>query len=302
MSNILEIKNLVKHYSGVKAVNDISMSIKSGICFGLLGPNGAGKTTTIEIAEGIIKPDFGEILYKEKPLGSLFYEETGIQFQHTSLLSFLTVKETLITFKNLYKKTIDFDYLVDVCKLEDIYNQYNDKISGGQKQRLMLAISLINDPDLIFLDEPTTGLDPQSRHHLWDIIESIKSNGKTIILTTHYMEEAEFLCDEIVILDKGKIIAQGSPEELLNNKSNKVTISIPEENIKNSIIKYHENNSLFSEIKYNKLQKKYNIHTYDVNQCLNTLLYDGVNLSNILIRSHNLEDLFLELTGKILRE
>lgn len=212
---ILEIKNLVKHYKDIKAVDDISFSIKEGTCFGLLGQNGAGKTTTVEIMENIITPSSGEILFKGMIRDSSFKEEIGIQFQNTELLSFLTVEETLSTFSRLYKNPLPIKDIIKACRLNNIKNQLNNKISGGQKQRLLLGLALLNNPELLFLDEPSTGLDPQARQYMWHIIKHARAQGKTIVLTTHYMEEAHALCDEIVIMDYGKIIAHGSPEELI---------------------------------------------------------------------------------------
>jgi ABC-2 type transport system ATP-binding protein len=214
MQPILNVKNLKKYFSDVKAVDGIDLSIESGICFGLLGPNGAGKTTTIEVIEGILNPTAGEILYKGNSRKNNFKEEIGIQFQNTELPQYLTVKETLETFCRLYNKQCEIDYLIEICHLKDILKRDNRKISGGQKQRLLLAMALVNDPELLFLDEPTTGLDPQARRHLWEIVKNIKSQKKTIVLTTHYMEEAEILCDKIAIMDHGKIIEYGTTEEL----------------------------------------------------------------------------------------
>ncbi len=225
MSVLLEIRELIKKYKTLTAVNGVSFSIQSGICFGLLGPNGAGKTTTIEIIEGVIPPSSGEILYKGKPRSSAFREEVGIQFQKTELLSWLTIEETLKTFKSLYRKSSDIEDLIEMCQLGEIRRQYNDKVSGGQRQRLYLALALINDPDLLFLDEPSTGLDPQARLNLWDIILRIKAQGKTIVLTTHYMEEAQHLCDDIAIMDHGRLIAQGTPEQLIRDNCKECKIS-----------------------------------------------------------------------------
>ena len=215
MPALLEVIDLVKHYDTIEAVRGVSLSIQPGTCFGLLGPNGAGKTTTIEVVEDIIKPTSGDILYKGKPRSAQFGAEIGIQFQQTSLLSFLTVNETLKTFSNLYPATYDLQELIKLCRLEDFLDQYNDRISGGQQQRFMLALALVNKPELVFLDEPSTALDPQARRNLWAIVQNIKAEGKTIVLTTHYMEEAEHLCDEIAVMDNGKIIARGSPDTLI---------------------------------------------------------------------------------------
>lgn len=216
MSALLEILNLVKKYKTLTAVDDISFSIPQGVCFGLLGPNGAGKTTTIEILEDVISPTSGKVLYKGQPRSFAFREEVGIQFQKTELLSWLTIEETLKTFQSLYRTSCTVEEVLELCQLKEIRKQYNDKVSGGQRQRLFLALALINDPDLLFLDEPSTGLDPQARHNLWDIIIKIREKGKTVVLTTHYMEEAQQLCDDIAIMDHGKLIARGTPNELID--------------------------------------------------------------------------------------
>jgi len=296
----LEVKNLVKHYKNVKAVNDISFVIQPGTCFGLLGPNGAGKTTTIEMIEGITRPTSGHILYNDQARNRHFWEKVGIQFQSTELFSFLSVRETIETFMRLYKKHVNLDELIQICQLKDIQFQDNHKISGGQKQRLLLAIALVNNPDLIFLDEPTTGLDPQSRRYLWDIVESIKKRGKTIVLTTHYMDEAEILCDEIIIVDKGKIIAKGSPDDLITSQCTGQIIRLPQE-----IVSPKVRNILGSDKKYHwqldSAKKIIHIHTSAINDCIKLLLSNDVDLSNLSVRSHNLEDLFLKLTGKALR-
>jgi ABC-2 type transport system ATP-binding protein len=214
-SNMIEVRNLEKHYNGYTAVDGISLAIARGSCFGLLGPNGAGKTTTVEMMENIIPPDRGTILYKGRERDRTFNQEIGIQFQHTELLAFLTVEETLKTFAAFYHKHLPVEEVLSLCMLDNIRKNMNHKISGGQRQRLLLGLALLNDPELLFLDEPSTGLDPQARKHIWEIILDIKKKGKTIILTTHYMEEAENLCDTIAIMDKGRIIEQGSPKSLI---------------------------------------------------------------------------------------
>lgn len=214
-TNIIEVQNLRKQYNGKIAVDGINLSIAQGSCFGLLGPNGAGKTTTVEMMENIIGHDSGQILYKGNARDKNFNQEIGIQFQHTELLSYLTVEETLKTFADFYHNHISINDIIDLCMLGNIKNNFNNKISGGQRQRLLIGLSILNDPELIFLDEPSTGLDPQARTHIWEIIKKMKKNGKSIILTTHYMEEAQTLCDNIAIMDNGEIIEQGSPEDLI---------------------------------------------------------------------------------------
>jgi ABC-2 type transport system ATP-binding protein len=217
---IIEVRNLKKSYNKHIAVNDISFNIAKGTCFGLLGPNGAGKTTTVELLENIITPDSGTILYKGKDRGRQFNQEIGIQFQHTELLNYLTVEETLKTFAAFYHKPLSLSAILSLCTLEDIRKNMNNKISGGQRQRLLLGLALLNDPELLFLDEPSTGLDPHARKNIWEIIQGMKKKGKTVVLTTHYMEEAESLCNYILIMDNGHIIAEGSPSVLIKTHCN----------------------------------------------------------------------------------
>jgi ABC-2 type transport system ATP-binding protein len=294
MNPILEVKDIIKNYGEVRAVDGVSLSIEEGMCFGLLGPNGAGKTTLIEVIEGILEPTNGEILYKGKHRKAGFRNEAGIQFQNTQLPESLTVKEVLQTFRNLYSHSLPLNDLIEMCELQDIADRDNKKISGGQRQRLFLAIALANDPELIFLDEPTTGLDPQARRHLWDIVNHIKANNKTIILTTHYMEEAELLCDQIAIMDLGKIIALGAPAELIkkNNNGHLVIVHADIDEQKLNDIPW----------RWNKIQNKIEIHTNNINECIAMLINKGINLSSLTVRSQNLEDVFIELTGKKLRE
>ncbi|MCW8900691.1 MAG: ABC transporter ATP-binding protein [Gammaproteobacteria bacterium] len=291
-TDLLQIKNLVKHYPSVKAVNGIDITLQAGICFGLLGPNGAGKTTTVEILEGINSATSGEILYKGQPLGDQFRKEAGIMFQSTALQDFITVRETLTMFSQFYPQHADLDQLILRCNLTEYLDQDNRQLSGGQRQRLLLAIALVNNPDIIFLDEPTTGLDPQARRNFWNLINDIKEEGKTIVLTTHYMDEAYSLCDEIAIMDHGKIIAQGTPKSLLEENFNDVILQLPESELQDidlSMYTIHKRNSYIE------------ITTCDVNEAVSFLNKNNVSLSKLQIRPRTLDDLFLELTGKELR-
>ena len=291
-SALLEVRNLVKHYADVKAVNGVSFALEKGTCFGLLGPNGAGKTTTIEMLEGICMPTAGEILYKGQSLGEKFRLEAGIMFQSTALQDFITVRETLQMFADFYPKHADMEMLIRRCNLGKYLDQDNRQLSGGQRQRLLLAIALVNDPDIIFLDEPTTGLDPQARRNFWELIEDIKKEGKTTILTTHYMEEAYTLCNEIAIMDNGKIISQGTPKNLLAAHFDDVVLQLPEQDVPDSA-------SLPFAV---HLRQGYaEITTNDINQTINELINGGISLAQLQIRPRTLEDLFLELTGKELR-
>ena len=209
---VLQVERLVKHFPGVKAVDDVSFAIAEGTCFGLLGPNGAGKTTTIEVMEGLLAADGGAVRYYGEPLGARFRQEAGIQFQTTALQEFLTVRETLALFASLYDRTADLDELVATCALREFLDRDTRKLSGGQRQRLLLAIALVNDPRVVFLDEPTTGLDPQSRRNFWQLIENIKAQGKTVLLIEHNMDVVMAVCDRIIFMDMGRHISEGPPD------------------------------------------------------------------------------------------
>lgn len=293
MTPAIEVIDLHKSFPGVKAVDGISFSILPGICFGLLGPNGAGKTTTIEIIENIIEPDSGNVLYKGELRGRRFREQAGVQFQNTRLPEYLTVYETLELFVNLYTEKAEIKRIIDTCMLHDILDRDNRKISGGQKQRLLLALALANDPELIILDEPTTGLDPQARRHLWDIVTAIKSAGRTIILTTHYIEEAEILCDTVAIMDHGRIIDMDSPSNLLKKHGSGATIQlrgdVPDTLFPSGLCSIY------------RVEDTVEIQTASVNRCIQILAEAGVDLSGMTVRTPNLEDIFLHLTGHSLR-
>lgn len=293
MQVALEARNLVKQYPGVLAVDNVSFEVPEGTCFGLLGPNGAGKTTTVEIMEGVTPATAGEIWYYGSPAGRRFREEAGIQFQNTALQDFITVKETLEMFQSLYDRQADLDHIIEQCSLGELLGRDNRKLSGGQRQRLLLGVALVNRPRLVFLDEPTTGLDPQARRNFWDLVKKIRAEGTTVILTTHYMEEAEVLCDEIAIMDAGKIIIQGAPRSLLNSHYKNTIIELPLEDL----------NGDLTSIEHRVIQSMglIEIETDDVNESLKMLanLTDGLN--RMKIRQPNLEDLFLDLTGHSLR-
>jgi len=297
MSVAICVQELTKHYKGITAVRNISFNVEQGRCFGLLGPNGAGKTTTIELMEGIISPTSGNISYKNESAQGKKVDETtsqqiGIQFQHTALQDFLTVKETLNLFSSFYERTLPQEQLIELCDLNDFLNRDNRLLSGGQRQRLLLALALINDPEIIFLDEPTTGLDPHARRNFWQLINNIKAQNKTIILTTHYMDEAEQLCDDIVIMDQGEIIEAGTPHQLLNKHFNEVFIYLPTEQVPQILVA--KNN-------WNKLEGQIEITTRNVEKTLAFLMSSKVSLAGLHVKSANLDDLFLKLTGNSLR-
>ena len=209
---------LQKRYGDVVAVDGLSLSVRRGECFGLLGPNGAGKTTTIEILEGLLAPDAGDVQVLGLRWASDEHElrqRLGIQLQETQLADKLTVEETLKLFRSFYRRGRDVSELLQIIGLEAKRTSWVSKLSSGQKQRLSVACALAGEPDLLFLDEPTTGLDPQSRRQLWGLLERFRAAGGTILLTTHYMDEAEVLCDRVAIVDKGKVIALDTPKALI---------------------------------------------------------------------------------------
>jgi ABC-2 type transport system ATP-binding protein len=290
---LLEVSSLVKQYPATIAVDGVSFQVPEGICFGLLGPNGAGKTTTVEIMEGILPPTSGEVRYRGEPLGPRFREEAGILFQKTALQDFLTVRQCIALFRGLYSHGLEVEEVLRICALEQLAGRDARKLSGGQQQRLLLAIALVNDPAVLFLDEPTTGLDPQARRNFWRLVESIKARRKTIILTTHYMEEAELLCDEIAIMDRGRIVAQGPPRRLLREHFADVLLELPRH-------EFPESARALS-LKLMDTSDRVEITTDDLEATLRMLLAAQVPLKNLRIRPPNLEDLFLELTGKELR-
>jgi ABC-2 type transport system ATP-binding protein len=289
----LEARKLIKRYPGVLAVDDVSFEVAEGVCFGLLGPNGAGKTTTVEIMEGVTPATSGEVYYYGEIAGRTFREEAGIQFQNTALQDFITVRETLEMFHSLYDRRADLGEIIAECSLGELLDRDNRKLSGGQRQRLLLAVALVNRPRLVFLDEPTTGLDPQARRNFWDLVKRIGATGTTIILTTHYMEEAQILCDEIAIMDAGKIVIQGRPAELLRKQYKNVIIELPLDDYGGTL----------GTLEHRVLQTQgiIEIETDDVNASLRELAANTSGLNRMKIRQPNLEDLFLDLTGHSLR-
>lgn len=289
---LIEARSLVKRYPGVTAVGGLSFTVAQGRCFGLLGPNGAGKTTTLEMLEGIQAPSSGRVLFRGRPLDQSFRQSIGIQFQATSLQDFQTVDESLRMFASLYQRTADRDELIQLCNLSEVLNRDTRKLSGGQRQRLLLAIALVNDPDLVFLDEPTTGLDPQARRNFWSLIDTVRGRGKTVILTTHYMEEAERLCDEVAIVDRGRIISRGEPRALVREHFPAAIVRLP-------VAAWPPTEPLpdYAERRDNLIE----LYTDTVPAVLDYLERVGAGLTALRIDRPSLEDLFLKLTGHSLR-
>lgn len=289
---IFQVKNLKKSFGKLQAVKDISFEIKEGTCFGLLGPNGAGKSTTIECIQQIIKNDGGEILFDGEVVSEKNLHHFGIQFQDTALPHKLKVREVLEFFRDLYGSKKSLEELIRLCHLGPFLEQFHDKISGGQRQRLLLAVSLCHNPRLLMLDEPTTGLDPQARRNLWGLVKDVLKTGTTVILTTHYMDEAFELCDEIGIMDHGELIAIGEPKELLKKTFEEIVLEVP----------FQGGIDLSSYFNNTKLRDKFiEVTVTDLNGALAKLAELNLDLSGMNIRQKNLEDLFIHLTGQDLR-
>jgi len=293
MSDILRIENVTKRFGKLAAVDGVSFGVPEGSCFGLLGPNGAGKTTTIEIMEGISSPTGGRVLFRDEPIDRRFKAKVGIQFQSTALPEFITVKETLELFSSFYDRPRPMDEVVELCSLADILGRDNRKLSGGQRQRMLLALAIIPMPELVFLDEPTTGLDPQSRRNFWDLIARIKAERTTVVLTTHYMDEAQLLCDRIAIMDRGRILDIDSPDALLEKHFKGVLIRLPYDGCCSDALSGLEGLVIGDET--------IELQTEALDRSLRDLLAAKVDLTGLSIHKPNLEDLFIKLTGNALR-
>jgi ABC-2 type transport system ATP-binding protein len=304
----LLVRSLRKRYADVTAVDGLDLEIAPGECFGLLGPNGAGKTTTIEICEGLLEPDEGEV----SVLGMRWdrdemalRQRLGIQLQETQLGDKLTVEETVRLFRSFYKEGSTVDQVIDRVKLEEKRHARVGKLSGGQKQRLALACAIVGDPDLLFLDEPTTGLDPQSRRQLWDLIEEFKAGGKTTVLTTHYMDEAEVLCDRVAIVDHGKVIALGSPRQLIESLGAEHVVGF-------SLLKPADDLGVEQLRALPGVQSArtadggFELTVTELHRAVPALLAAlnerHLELSSLTTHSATLEDVFVVLTGRQLRE
>ncbi|MBZ5673053.1 MAG: ABC transporter ATP-binding protein [Acidobacteriia bacterium] len=302
----LRVRNLRKTYKDVVAVDGIDLDILAGECFGLLGPNGAGKTTTIEICEGLTEADSGEVEVLGlhwKSDASALRQKLGIQLQETQLAEKLTVFETLRLFRSFFRQGPGAEDAIRIVQLEEKRDARVGGLSGGQKQRLALACALVGDPDLLFLDEPTTGLDPQARRQLWDLIEEFKAAGRTILLTTHYMEEAERLCGRVAIMDHGKVIAQGTPRELIASIGVEHVVefsagdAVPDLAGIGAMAGVRdvrtENGSVLLQV--TELHKA-------VPGLLDELGRQGIPLTELRTHSATLEDVFVHLTGRHLRD
>jgi ABC-2 type transport system ATP-binding protein len=324
------IRCLKKSFGDVQAVDGIDLDVKPGECFGLLGPNGAGKTTTIEICEGLTAPDAGtvELLGRNwREHGEELRQLIGIQLQETQFSDKITVEELLRLFRSFYRRGITVEEAIEETQLEEKRRARVGGLSGGQKQRLAMAIALVGDPELLFLDEPTTGLDPQARRHLWDLVERLKEAGRTIILTTHYMDEAQQLCDRVAIMDHGRVIALGTPKELIATVGGEdiVEFAVGERTTADSSAAPAAKGASGS-AQDDKQKERYvpalkaipgvqshrmeeNLHQLSVSE-LHTavprifavLEEQGLHLSEFRTHSATLEDVFVQLTGRNLRD
>ena len=307
MSVAIQCRGLRKTYDGkVEAVRGLDLTIETGECFGLLGPNGAGKTTTIEILEGLLQPTSGDVQILGRTWNSHqreLREDIGISLQETRLSDKLTVRETLMLFASFYKHPVSVESVLEELSLEEKADTWVGKLSGGQKQRLAVATALVSNPKILFLDEPTTGLDPQSRRQLWDIVRQFQQRNGTVLLTTHYMDEAERLCDRLAIIDHGQIIAAGTPAELIERLTG------------HHVVEFAISGDGAGEAAWNKLPGVQSVRTEDglfslqVNEPHETIpallaevQRQRAQLAHLTTRQASLEDVFVQLTGRHLRE
>src|SRR5215207_5491993 len=302
----LRCSGLVKRFTDVTAVNGLDLEVFVGECFGLLGPNGAGKTTTVESLEGLTPADEGsvELLGEHWNAGNdhALRERIGVQLQETQLAEKVTVVETVRLFRSFYKRGHGVDEVIRTVALDEKRNARVGKLSGGQKQRLAVACALVSDPELLFLDEPTTGLDPQARLSLWDIVEKFRTRGGTILLTTHYMEEAARLCDRVAIMDHGKVIALGTPAELIESLGADQVIEF-------SVTNQLADDTLTSLPAVTNLHKRGEVYALTVSEIgvalpalLGEIKRQQSEVVTLTTHQATLEDVFVSLTGRMLRD
>lgn len=306
MPSVIRCRDLHKTYDGnVQAVRGLSLSIEAGECFGLLGPNGAGKTTTIEILEGLLAPSSGEVSLlgrnwrqHEHELRELM----GISLQETRLSEKLTVHETLVLFASFYRRPRSIDLILEQLQLTEKADSWVGKLSGGQRQRLAVATALVGNPRILFLDEPTTGLDPQSRRQLWEIIREFQKSGGTVLLTTHYMDEAERLCDRLAIVDHGQIIAEGTPADLIDRLGGHHMVEF-ELNDDSPLDRWRSLPGVES-VRHDNGLVALSVHEphLTIPALLDAVSQQRSRLLHLSTRQASLEDVFVNLTGRHLRE
>ncbi len=307
MDRAIGVEGLTKRFGAFTAVDDVSFSVKSGEIFGILGPNGAGKTTTLEIIEGLQKPTQGQV----NVLGMDIVRDSakvkariGVQLQSSAYYDYLNLREILALIGSFYPKRITPDQLLEQVGLLDKATQRVRQLSGGQQQRFTVAASLVNDPELVILDEPTTGLDPQARHNIWSLIREINQKDVTVVLTTHYMEEAETLCQRLAIMDRGKLVATDTPQNLISNLKSTYTVTM----MSQEPLTEGQLLSLNGAVSSMQVQENntYIIRLSDSPRALDSVLEGIVNndirLEHLEVAPVTLEDVFLELTGTELRD
>jgi ABC-2 type transport system ATP-binding protein len=300
----IAVENLTKRYGALWAVNDISFNVRTGEVFAFLGPNGAGKTTTVEIIETIRKPTAGRVRLLGMDVTTRkrdIVPRIGVLPQGFSSFDRITVRETIQYYARLFgRRSVDIDGLIELANLQDKRKDQFRNLSGGLKQRLGIAIALVNDPEVVFLDEPTTGLDPRARREVWEVLLSLKRNGKTVFLTTHYMEEAELLADTVAIISKGKIIAMGSPDELIESNAKYLVLTL--KTIDGAPFEIIQRMG-FEPVQDDHRNIKVRVeHTDDVQKILNAMKDAGATSLSLDVRKPNLESVFLKLTGEALRD
>jgi ABC-2 type transport system ATP-binding protein len=302
---VIRCRDVRKTYGAVRAVDGVSFEVGRGEIFGLLGPNGAGKTTTVEMLEGLRSPDAGSLEVLGIDVAAhpdALKERIGVALQTAELYPKLTVVEVLDLFRSFYRRSLPTEQLIAFLDLGERRNGRTKELSGGQRQRLAVALALVNDPEVVFLDEPTTGLDPAARRALWDLVEQLKEGGKTILLTTHYMEEAEVLCDRLAILDHGRIIEMGSVAEVVSRRFKERAVQFDRiEGLDDARLAAMK---AVSSLKHD--DGVVLLYTSDVPATISDLLEAterlGVDASNLTVRRATLEDVFLDLTGRALRD
>ncbi len=309
MSIVVEVRDLRKYYGEIKAVDGISFTVEQGEIFGMLGPNGAGKTTTVEIIEGLRQADSGQVTVlgldvRRHP--DAVKARIGVQLQTTALFPRLTVREVLNLFRSFFPQSREADELIAMVNLQEKANTLTRDLSGGQRQRLSVALALVNRPEIIFLDEPTTGLDPQARRSLWEVIEQVRSAGATVFLTTHYMEEAERLCDRVAVIDHGHIIALDSPEALIRTHFRERAVEFEINGQQAASLSLEELEELPAVTQVRQDGKTITLYTNDVEVTLAALFEQGqrtgFQVDALHVRRATLEDVFLKLTGRRIRD
>jgi ABC-2 type transport system ATP-binding protein len=305
MTNAIEVADLVKIYGPLRAVDGISFEVEPGQIFGMLGPNGAGKSTTVEIVEGLREADSGEVHVlgidvRRHP--RQVKERIGVQLQSTAFYKQLTPRQLLRLFASFFSRSLPVADLIAMVNLEEKADAPSDSLSGGQRQRLAIAVALVNDPAIVFLDEPTTGLDPQARRSLWDVISRLRAEGKTVLITTHYLEEAERLCDRLVVIDHGKVIAAGTPAGLIAEHFERSAVEFVED----TALPLETLEQLPAVDRAEQRNGQSILFSTDSPQTARALLETaaqaGVDLKGLSIRTATLEDVFLKLTGRRIRE